>query len=367
MARKGENVTLRKDGRWEARYIKSYENGKAIYGFVYGKTREAALESKTKKVASLYGIGERDGIFFKNIVEAYLLQKKYQVKETTFAHYSYIINTHILPRLGHLTLSQINSFAIEEFISDMLNDGNITNNSGLSTKTVRDVISLLKSIVQYGCDKGMSFDKSIFSVKSPKVVNKQIEILTEKEREIVEACSVNADNMTFGVYLSLYTGLRIGELCALRWKNINTETGCICVDNTITRISNTDHNTSKTKIVISSPKTVASQRIIPLPSKVQVQLVNRNPNCTDWFFLTGNEKYIEPRNYYKKYRAFLEASGVSPHTFHALRHTFATRCIDKGFDAKVLSEILGHANVKITLDRYVHPSMERKRQCMQLL
>ncbi len=366
MSRNGNNVTLRKDGRWEARYIKKYNEGKAVYGYIYAKTKDEALRLKSIKASELSSDHSRI-IFFKDLVNLYIVQKKHQVKETTYSHYNCIIRSHILPDLGNICIEDINSFLIEEYVLRKIECGNLLTGEGLSTKSVRDIMTLLKSIIRYGCEKGINMDETIFSIKAPRVVNKEIEILSESERIMLEKCAFQANDMTFGIYLALYTGLRIGELCALKWSDIDTDDDCIYIDNTITRISNFSDNKSKTQIVISSPKTQASKRIIPLPSKLKKSLLQRKPLYNDVFFLTGTDKYIEPRNYYKKYQTFLAECGICPHTFHALRHTFATRCIELGFDAKVLSEILGHANVKITLDRYVHPSMDRKRKCMQLL
>ena len=170
--------------------------------------------------------------------------------------------------------------------------------------------------------------------------------------------------------MCLYTGMRIGEVCALQWRDIDLINYTINISKTIQRVSNheTSHS-SKTKIVIDTPKSVASKRAIPIPALLCEQLAQRKQadSSESYFFLTGSERYIEPRNYYARYQDILIDCGISQYTFHALRHTFATRCIEIGFDPKVLSEILGHTDVKITLDRYVHPSIDRKRACMELL
>lgn len=368
MARKGENITQRKDGRWEARYIKHYENGKAVYGYLYGYSYKEAFQKK-KEMQSVSLSSEKTRVSFSVLIEAYLRQKQYQVKESTFAHYKYLIDTHVRPYFERYKLSELSSLLLEQYIYNELSQGKLCGNGGMSPKSVKDVLSLLKSIIKYGIEKGFLSEKAILGIKSPKVTKKNIEILSEQERTLLETRVITANNMYFGIYLCLYTGLRIGEICALTWGDIDENNACININKTVTRIPNVENCNAKTKLIMGAPKTVSSVRVIPLSPKLARMISDRKPAniAESAFFLTGTLKLIEPRNYYERYKNLLAECGIEHHTFHALRHSFATRCIEKGFDAKVLSEILGHADVKITLDRYVHPSLERKRQCMKLL
>ncbi len=371
MAKRGENITKRKDGRWEARYIKSHENGRAVYGYVYGKTYS---EAKRKKTDSMYQLSSKPPItssyLFNEVIDAFLVQKQYTVKATTFSHYNNLINTHIKPFFGYRKTGDISVQLIELFASEKLKNGNLKSTKGLSHKTVKDILSLLKSIIKYGA-KNRFIPDNLTEFSSPRVLKKEIEILSSVEREQLERYTIDSDNIYFGVYLCLYTGLRIGELCALQWGDIDLDNSCINVCKTITRVTliNSPTNHAKTAIIIDTPKSEASVRSIPIPNNLTSLLKMRVPiDVNDgFFFLTNTEKYIEPRNYYSKYKEILNECGIKQYTFHALRHTFATRCVEIGFDAKVLSEILGHADVKITLDRYVHPSIARKRSCMELL
>ena len=205
----------------------------------------------------------------------------------------------------------------------------------------------------------------------PKIEKEEIEIFSTDEETVITNFAISSnDYQKFGVCLALYTGLRIGELCALQWENIDLDNSLIFVKSTLMRITNTDKKSKqKTKIIIDSPKTLAGKRAIPIPSFLLpklFELYGENKSNRD-FFLTGTTKYIEPSNYYVKYQKWLQEMNLSEHSFHALRHTFATRCVESGFDVKTLSEILGHADVNITLNRYMHSSLDLKRVNMEKL
>lgn len=170
------------------------------------------------------------------------------------------------------------------------------------------------------------------------------------------------DTISFGIYFCLYTGLRIGELCALQWKNIDLENKKIYIKKTLVRIKNPDMTSKKkTIIIIDEPKSLTSIREIPIPDFIIPMLKKISFNITpDTFLISGNEKCIETRTFFNKYKKILKKINIDSYNFHALRHTFATRCIENGCDSKTLSEILGHSSVKITLERYVHPNYENK-------
>ena len=185
--------------------------------------------------------------------------------------------------------------------------------------------------------------------------------------KLEEFVCTTSDAYKFGVYLCLYTGLRIGEVCALQWRDVDCNNSIISINKTVLRVKNVYGTTPKTKLIINSPKTHASDRIIPLPYELNEKLQTlkeTTASSEDSYVLTGTARFIEPRNYYEKYKRYLRKCELDGFDFHALRHTFATRCIETGIDPKVLSEILGHASVQITLDRYVHPSLETKRMSL---
>lgn len=359
MARKGENIFLRKDGRWEARYVKDYTiDNKIIYGYVYEKTYSAAKKKRNNILLNLNNEDKkrqtkRDIDFFDTIIDIWLIHKKMIVKESTYSRYIDIINIHLRPFFGHFKTNEINDEIISKFILLKLN-------AGLSTKTIKDILTLLKQITKYG--------KINITVNSPKVYKKTIKILESEEQKKLEFYICNNLNcITLGIMLSLYMGLRIGEVCALKWEDVDLKRRVLNINHTISRIKNLDNNSrKKTKIVIDTPKTENAKRIIPIPSTL-FPFLEKFESSNDNFILTNSSKFIETRSYYNKFIKIMKKLEISNCNFHSLRHTFATRCVELGFDPKTLSEILGHSDIKITLSLYVHPTNNLKITSMEKL
>ena len=239
------------------------------------------------------------------------------------------------------------------------------NGDGLSEKTASDVLSAVKSIVKYATKIGYTPDISIFSV-SVRVQQKPIRVFSlNEEKRLVNQLDPIKSRYDCGILLCLFTGLRIGELCALKQGDISLDDCTIHIHKTVQRIQ-CDGKQTKTKISVDTPKSFNSVRIIPIPPYLQRYLKKSVPD--DAFFLSGEVgKLVEPRVMQAYFRKTLKACGIYDASFHTLRHTFATRCVELGFDIKCLSEILGHASVNITLNRYVHPSMDTKREQMNKL
>lgn len=367
MSRKGENIRKRADGRWEARYIKSRTpDGKAILGYVYAKTYTEVKEKRQQILREQKQ--NNNNKKFIELTEAFLLQKEYKIKHSTYIHYKDIIDTHIIPYFGNCNLSSISSINIEAFTNQKLKNGKINGNGGLSPKSVKDILSVLRQILKYGIEKNILSDE-VLNFGVPRVPSKNIETFTKEEIKILEKqCLQSEEHYATGILICLNMGLRIGEVCALKYSDVDFNCGVLNVTKTMMRTKE-NANSTKTVIRIDEPKTQNSIREIPLPKVVCKKLLHQRllTGCEDAYIITGEEYYLEPRTYYEKYKKFLEECGISPHSFHCLRHTFATVCIEKGFDSKTLSEILGHSDVKVTLNRYVHPSMQRKRDCMALL
>lgn len=204
---------------------------------------------------------------------------------------------------------------------------------------------------------------------SIKIERPDISVISKRDQEVlIQYLKNSATNCDIGILLCLFTGIRIGELCALRNSEISVSTKTLCINSTMQRIQCFDEDSnSKTKIIITPPKSCFSKRSIPLPDCIMPYLENIKKD-DESFFLTGSKtEYIEPRSMQNYFKRVLKENGIQKTNFHALRHTFATNCVELGFDTKSLSEILGHSNVSITLNRYVHPSMAQKKKNMQLL
>lgn len=366
MSRKGENIFLRKDGRWEARYIKERKmDGRYRYGYVYGKSY---LEVKTKRNEILLNLEqvkkrhENCKYKFNYYIENWLSSMKFMVKKSTYAHYYSIVNNHISPDLGDIKMTYLTTEVIESYINKKFEIGRIDRRGGLSNKTVRDIVVVLRQILSYA--------NIHINFKLPKQKKKEIKILNKKEQRKLEA-EVLKENTTYaiGVLVCLYTGMRLGEICALKWEDINLSKKVIEVKKTIVRIQDVEEEKeARTKVIIDNPKTENSKREIPT-NKYLYSILKEfyEPNNGKKYLLTNSQKYIEPRTYYNRYKTIVERSEIENYGFHALRHTFATRCIEIGMDPKTLSEILGHSDVKVTLSLYVHPSNKMKDKYMERL
>ncbi len=376
MGRRGENIRKRKDGRWEARVIYTHDlSGKAKYRSFYGRTY---LEAKKKKNEFIQNHLNPDHvsngrnqaefkITLKQLMEEWMESRRNEVKESTFAHYKNIVEKHILPALGETCLQNLQTETIDDFLKEKLISGRIDRKGGLSPKTVADIRSVLVLALKFARKKhyACQIEQDIYY---PKIRRSAAKVLTREEQAKLEQFLFqNPSPLGLGILLVLYGGLRIGELCALKWKDFNPESGTIRINKTLIRIQNvTSDSQEKTKIMIGQPKTESSNRLIPLSSFL-TELLIKHQKSDETYLITGNKSYLEPRVCLDKYKHILNQAGLHSFTFHSLRHTFATRCVESGFDIKSLSEILGHANINTTLQRYVHPSIEAKKQQMDRL
>ena len=283
--------------------------------------------------------------------------KQQYVKQSSIAAYALILENHILPVFGdkvQLTEADVQAFALKKL------------HDGLSQKTVKDVLVVLKMIQKFGAKNGdLQFVE--WSVKFPTEHTKQeLEVLSINNQKRIMQYAI--DNFTFrnlGIYICLSTGIRIGEVCALKWGDINIATETISINRTIERIYVIDGEKRHTEVVIGTPKTKNSLREIPM-SKELLKIVRplKKVMNDEYFILTNEAKPTEPRTYRNYYKQLLKQLGIPDLKFHGLRHSFATRCIESQCDYKTVSVILGHANISTTLNLYVHPNMEQKKKCI---
>ena len=376
MPRHGENIWRRKDGRWEARYIRFRDkNGKAHYSSVYARSYQEVRQKKESALAKARAKQEvtnvsDSNINFESVANEYLKSRTGEVKESSISRYRDLLTWYVFPQIGEKPFTDLRSNDLKELSAELLNHGGKAG-AGLSSKTVKDTLAVVKMVVTFSEKKGICPAESV-SFEYPRQSNSPVVIFLPTDRKKLESYILtHQDSVTLGILIALYTGLRIGEVCGLMWSDFHLLDGFVSVSRTVLRIRNSDiESGERTKLVVNSPKTSAAARNIPLHSGLLglvKKLKQNNGQPENAFFLTGNEKPMEPRNYYLKYKRILNELGIPQYTFHALRHTFATRCIENGTDPKALSEILGHSNVQITLNRYVHPTFDAKRNAIERL
>lgn len=366
---KGENIFKRKDGRWEARYIKGYElSGKIKYGFCYGKTYREAKEKVTKcKAAILNGkalpaLGSRHRFAF--YCDEWLRLRKPKVKEATYIKYDTVLKKYIKLRLGGCFPLGMTSGLIDSFTKELLFE------EKLAPKTVHDILVVLHGVLKYTATQFPGIFPDL-EINYPKECRKEMRVLShEEQHRFIQYLLEDMDACRFGVLLTLFTGMRIGELCALQWACISLQEKTLSVTATLQRLRDTermDVDGARTRIVTGTPKSHTSVRTIPLTEFASALCAKMYPENPAAYVLTGTERFMEPRTLQYRLGKYTRACGLEGVHFHTLRHTFATRAVEVGFEIKSLSEVLGHANTTITLDRYVHSSMKLKRDNMSKL
>lgn len=362
MPRRGENIYKRKDGRWEGRYIKTRDaKNKAKYGYLYGKSY-SEVKDKLKNVIRAQDIDtleKNTPALFSDIAKDWFESKRLNVKESTLARYKSVLDNHIIPLLGDYDVSSISSKTIQDYLNRLIANG-------FSVKTANDLLIIIKSIFKYAKLKGIYVNAELSTI-TVKLNKTHIETLTLlEEKKLCNYLLANMDNKNLGILLCLCTGIRIGELCALLWSDIDIKEKTLYINKTMLRIQRTsDSKINRTEVVVTTPKSEDSKRIIPIPESLVKILMTFNRNKTAYVLTGVVNKYIEPRNMQYHFNKVLKKCGIKIYKFHTLRHTFATRCVESGFEIKSLSEILGHSGIKITLDRYVHSSMNLKKKEME--
>ena len=367
MPRTGENIYKRKDGRWEGRYIKGHNGIRLCYGYIYGKSYKEVKSQLARAKVELDSrqIQKSDDIFA-NVAAKWMESRGPFLKDSTLVKYRNLLRSYLLPSFGDCKMSEITNDKIDLLSNRLLKTGGV-NGEGLSQKTVADSLSLLRCILKFALAQNMYVNFTSFTCPA-KPEYKQLRILSiQEQHDLCKYLKSNKTPSNLGILICLFTGIRIGELCALKWKDISITERTLFIHQTMQRLPAADNSTNKTQIFITSPKSGSSIRIVPLPDMLMAEIVPMQ-QYEDAFFLSGhNTRYVEPRTMQNRFKSILKCCGIKDANFHTLRHTFATRCVEVGFDIKSLSEILGHANVNITLNRYVHPTLELKRENMSKL
>lgn len=297
---------------------------------------------------------------YKKHVIKWLNEKKSYVKESTYANYSYIVYNYIIPYVGNYNVKKLNKKVFQDLILNL-------HEKSLSNKTIKDIIMVIKSSLRkvFEENKIKSFSLKLVYPKEKNI--KTMNVLSKNEQHILmEYIIKNISDKNVGILLSLLCGLRIGEVCALKWENIDLENKIIHITKTIQRIYIKENNTILSKVVITNPKTIKSNRDIPINDFMYEKLINLRKN-NNVFVLSGNAQYIEPRTYRNYFTKILKSLNLRHFKYHALRHTFASNLISLKIDYKTVSELLGHSNISLTLNLYVHPSNQDKLECIDIL
>lgn len=293
----------------------------------------------------------------REIAAAWKEYKRPYVKQSTMAAYVLILENHILPTFGEdnsLPEQSVQAFVLHKI------------ESGLSTKSVKDILIVLKMVMKFGVKKEWMTYYEWDLKYPPSSENKVLDVLSvTNHRKILNHIQSHFTFMGLGIYISLSTGLRIGEICALKWSDINVTDGILTVNRTIERIYIIEGEKKHTELVINTPKTKNSCREIPMNKELLGMLKPLKKVVNDdYYILTNDERPIEPRTYRNYYKRLMEKLDIPKLKYHGLRHSFATRCIEVGCDYKTVSVLLGHSNISTTLNLYVHPNMEQKKRCI---
>ena len=292
------------------------------------------------------------------VIRLWKTDKKQYVKKSSFSAYTLLIENHILPDFGESY--EVEEAEVQAFVFRKLE-------LGLSHKTIKDILIVLKMILKFGA-KHKWLDYTPFDIQFPTVRESQhIEVLSRSDqKKIMNYIQEHFTFRNLGVYICLSSGMRIGEICALTWQDIDIENGIICVNQTIQRIYVIEEGSRKTELILDAPKTKNSIREIPI-SKDLLRILKPfkkivNPS---FFVLTNDAKPTEPRTYRSYYKNLMRDLQMPELKFHGLRHSFATRCIESNCDYKTVSVLLGHSNISTTLNLYVHPNMEQKKKAIE--
>ena len=295
---------------------------------------------------------------FNQIAELWRKDKSQYVKRSTLAAYDLHLTNHLLPYFGQKT--EVREKDVQEFVMEKLN-------CGLSTKYVKDMLIVLKMVLKYGASKELTTGHHINVHFPTERTREDIAVLHRRDQlTLLEHTRTSLKLKDIGIYICLSSGIRIGEVCALTWKDIDMQHGTISINKTIQRIYTADEKGRHTELVIGPPKTKDSIREIPMTHKLMEKLCQIRKGADDrCYVLTGKTKPTEPRTYRNYYMRLLTRLGIPAIKFHCLRHSFATRCIESECDYKTVSVLLGHSDIRTTLNLYVHPNMEQKQRCIE--
>lgn len=368
MPRRGENIRKRKDGRWEGRYKNgTKKDGSARYSSVYGKTYSEVKEKlRTKKQVQYPGLCmPYTDMRFSEILQLWINSSRIKNKGATENKYLFMIERHIKPDLGNIRVSKLKASAINTFLDRKFREGRLDGTGGLSPSYIKTLSVIISSALRYAASEGLCMPLGA-AVYKPPIPRKDIRILDKStQKRLEQQLSIDMDETRLGILVALQTGMRIGEICALSWDDIDLYGRVIHIRHTIARVKGETGSGKKTQLILDVPKTKSSIRDIPISTVLLPVLYDMKERTGSGYLVSGKAEFVSTRTFDYRYKKVLEKTEIPPLNFHSLRHTFATRCVEAGMDVKTLSELLGHSNVSITLNTYVHPSLEAKRVQME--
>ncbi len=354
MSRKGENIRKRKDGRWEGRYVVKEDNVSrihSVYAPTYAEVKKKLAKARTENRVNV--MTNELQLTVNEVAEDWLREIHNTKKSSTYNKYKAVYNHHIQKKIGEEWIEKIDFEKMEEIYQSVSSESN--------KKSIRCV---LNQIFSYAQSKYKIPAVPMQKLKCQKEATPVKIFNTSEQTKLVQYLYQDMDIYKFGVLLCLHTGLRLGEVCSLKWEDVDFSTKSLHINRTVQRLPEEDGE-KKTTLVEDKPKTNCSAREIPVSEQIYELLLKFQSSETGYIF--NKDRPLDPRTYQYKFKQYLCKAGVEHHGFHTLRHTFATNCISSGADVKSVSEILGHSDVRITLNRYVHPSMEVKRNHLNQL
>ncbi len=364
MSKRGENIYLRKDGRWEGRYIREKSaNGKTRYGSVYGKkyseVKQKLLLAKTMQQESCDNGPGYSGTLKEWIYEWLDTQKRTHIKASTYANYRNKLEYHVISVIGDKKLTEVEKDDIQRLVNHGMSNQ-------LSDNSIRTLYRIVHSLFQSAVENGYLDKNPCNGVCLPKVRHQNRRALTREEQTLLEEkarCSKGNE----AVIIALYTGLRIGEISALTWEEVDFTSHLIYVRRTRQRISTYEQDQKQSVVREDLPKSDSSYRSIPMGPFLTEYLIRLKSRAICSYVVCCKGRATEPRVILYRFRRLASEIGLDDVTFHSLRNTFATRCIEQGADAVTLSRLLGHTSAKMTLDIYVDATMEQQKAVIRMM
>ena len=363
MPRKGENIYKRKDGRWEGRVLKLDGKYRYLYAKTYREVRSKMKDTRElNKFVNTKRTNKKESAA--DLFEAWLSGEiMTRLKPSTYENYYHCINKYVIPYFRLPGNAQLSEESIRQLVEE------INQNAAISVSYRRKILSILKTALREIYRDVPNHPSVAELVTLPKVrSSKEVPVFSMKEQRMIEhVVQQSEDKRLLGIMLCFYSGIRLGELCALKWEDFDFEAGAVSITRTVSRIQNREPNREKTVLHVGTPKSETSLRKIPLPAFL-LRLIEKYSlpfEEDDCYMLSGKAAPFDPRIYQRMYKKVLAAAGVKDRKFHTIRHTFATRALELGVDIKTLSEILGHSSVNITLNVYTHSLMEQKKVAIE--